>query len=384
VAWGRATRVRKGNVLNEFMYSEIPTAWLERPDEHLESRLWHQDHSDEIQNLMKEKGLLNIQIEVLVYKHELVNAGIDPDAPDFDITGPKPKGVHFYSIVGAHSTTAALALHLNRPKHADWLICPVIMHVCEMTPENQALALVYGGLDNMVHDSQKKVDHWDVCARLHQARVNIKATGKPDKEQKVMWKKARADIKSSCQVKQIATMGTLEALSAHMGKTWKLLYKIMMGQCPDQKKVKIVKPANLAWTKDMSNIPEDFLERWLQRVVTGEFSAKDFLNRCNEFKKRQRVQNDITDYVNQLRPEECHKDFTSVARKYVALRDKDTFDTMVRWCGAVAKDRLTKHVQDSVYNILKDYDTLMGRDEEEVRIYFCFLYWCSIVNCVCV
>ena len=370
MAWGHTTRVRRSNLLNEFMVTDLPTGWLEVPGKVLLSRLFYEEHSVEIKELIAAKGLLNIKIEVLVFRHQLEAAGIDPDHPNFDVTKPKPPGVHFYSIFGAHSTGAALSLHLNRPKHADWLTCPVIMHVCEDTEENRSLAQVYGGIDNLVHDSQKKVDHWDVTASLHQARLTIEASGRSKPDRKLMWAKAKTDIKSRSSVPNQATMGSLESLSGHMGQTWDLLYQIMMGQCPDVKQKKIVKPINLAWTKDMSNIPANYLIRWLKRVVTGEYATKDFITRCGEYKKQQRVQNDITDYVNQMRPGDEHKDFSSVCRKYVAFQVKATFDTMVRWCGAVAKDKLNSYVQDKVHQILVDHDRGRGMEVEEVSFVF--------------
>ena len=388
IAWALKHRVEKCNLLDKFMTAQIPTAWLEIPRGDLASRPYYKEHARLVKEFIKVKGLLKIKIEVLVFRGELEAAGIDPDNMIFDITKPKPPGIHFYAIIGAHSTGAAGALHADRPKHADWLIVPCIMHCCEDTDENSELAVVYGGIDNMVADQGKKLDVWDVTVALHVHRCRVLSRPREKKAAKAMWAKAKADVMSRFSKLNSATMGSLEVVAGHMGETWDLIYVIMMGECPDINQKKIVKPTNLAWAKDMSNIPLLDLNRWLQRVVSGEYATKDFLNRCiqNLYKKQLRVQSDICEYVNTMRPDEEHKDFAAVGKKYKAFFRREVFDQMVNWCGAVAKEKLNVHVQDVCRDILDAHDRSI-RNEEEVSFvlfYYVNRRYCKICMCVCV
>lgn len=183
------------------------------------------------------------------------------------------------------------------------------MMCCEDTDENTELAVVYGGIDNMVNDQKKKLDVWDVTVSLHVHRVRIASRPRDKKAAKAMWARAKADVMSRFSKLNQATMGSLEVVAGHTGETWDLIYQIMMGECPDVKQKKVAKPANLAWAKDMAHIPLVDLNRWLKRVVTMEFSTKDFHNRCVLYKKQLRVQNDIWEYVSIMRPEDDFKNF---------------------------------------------------------------------------
>lgn len=375
VAWSQSSRVKKCNLLDVFMVANIPTDWLEVPRAGLEARLFYDAHAVDIKSSIKKKGFLKVRIEVLVFAGELRGAGIDPDNMVFDITKPKPPGVHFYAIIGAHSTGAVQSLHSDRPKHADWLKCPCVLLCCEDTEANVDLAVVYGGIDNMVGDTKKALNVWDITQALHTHRVRIEARNMDKKRTREAWVKAKSDVCSRHAKVNAASLGSLLVVAQFMGKTWDLIFKIMMGKCADVDNKKIVVPSNLAWAKDMAGIPDVDLQRWLKRMVNADFTAKDFSNRCLLYKKQVRVQQDITEYINTMRPDDELADFTAVGQKYVAFRKRELFDSLVNWCGALAKEKLNQHVQDVCRDILDAHDRAVANETE---VNFVLLFACII------
>jgi hypothetical protein len=239
------------------------------------------------------------------------------------------------------------------------------------------------GNNNMVGEPKKPLNVWDITEALHQHRVRIAVENMDKKRIKEAWVKAKQCLQAPCQ-SQSSLLGFPAGSGTEYGQDLGSHFPNDDGEVRPCGQQKIVVPDNLDWAKDMAGIADVELQRWLKRMVNGDYTAKDFQNRCLLYKKQLRVQQDITYFINTMRPAEELKNFTEVGQKYAAFRKPDLFDTLVDWSGDVAEEKLNQHVQQCCRVILDAHDKAVAI-ETEVSVAYCFECTVYMLNmCVCV
>ena len=123
----------------------------------------------------------------------------------------------------------------------------------------------------------------------------------------------------------------------------------------------------------MAGIENVCLLRWLNRVLAGKWTSKQFHDRCIHQKKTGRVEHEICGYVNEVRPELNLISFSDVVKKYPALGVPAMFDKLVSWCKSVAKEKLTLTIRKQVMSIILAAE---NAEEKENQVLFSL--------CVCV
>jgi hypothetical protein len=201
---------------------------------------------------------------------------------------------------------------------------------------------------NAVADTHSSQTMWDGILQMHIRREYLIKTLAPA-EFKKAWRAAKPGFEATLP-RASATIGSMIVLASYTGEIWDLLSLIFTGEVAnhptEQKKFK--PPTSAAYFASMSDIPEDLLTKWLERVVDRGYTPKQFMERCQLYKKTVRVQAWILNFINDIRPGHDFETFEEALQHYTILDDPDYLRELVSWCGATAKDKLHAHVKEDV------------------------------------
>ena len=92
-------------------------------------------------------------------------------------------------------------------------------------------------------------------------------------------------------------------IAKRTGKVWEYIARIFKGE------VDVLKangkspkaPTGVGHFKNMGGVPDNKLEEWLEKVVNGVETTKEFSLRCIRHKQRKSVQEVIVEYISVIR-----------------------------------------------------------------------------------
>ena len=110
----------------------------------------------------------------------------------------------------------------------------------------------------------------------------------------------------------------------------------------------------------MADIPHDTLCRWLYRIIDGQLTEQQFQGKCKLFKKTSRVRQQITEYVNSVRPNIQFYHWQDLVKKYHCFADTSWVEQLISWCGPNAKDKISPTIKTHILNRIQKLE------EEEI------------------
>ena len=383
----RLTQCSLGTVHNDFI---VPTSWILDPSdkEGLSSRDQNREWVDELKKSMLSKGKLETDIELVSFEKDIIEAGFDPknlQFPNIVNNAPFP----MYAVVGLHSKTAVSELSRERPSNVNFQTCAVQKWIiCTDTQRNIEMLNDYGVIDNTKRDTRKKISTWDAVANIHQAYVlQLKAHhNNPDSKQfKAAWKLRKDAIRGSYSGMSDGAWGQNMTIAQLVGARWKYVQQIFTGKIEDFEGKRQTIPSGIGSFKNMFNIPVDVTEKWLKRVVQGEWKLKTFNDNCIHYKREQSVKADIVEFIKEVRDCE-YDDFDDVSEYYDVLRDEEWLLKLIAWhASSTSRDTYLGMMRQSVIQKLRAFEARQATMNEQaqiekvkhysyIRVYFiCFL-----------
>ena len=370
--------VTQCNLTNTFGKSIFPCQWLILPDKNVAARMTGDDGVKKIGDSMTTKGKQDhlMNVEVLAWREDLIAAGLDPNNLVFDTTNANKPPCKLQVIVGAHTTTHIQETNLSRPMNKQYQYIPCTLYVCSKTQENSLMANAYGKLENSVKDSRNKASTWDVLWGLRQAYLEtMKLCHDSDSKQFRKHWKDRKELEIVTFEGAKGTFDQLVVVAMMDEQIFKHIQTIMMGETKlivaTQKKPKT--PAGIGAFKDMSDVPKPMLTSWLHRVCQGELLLADFHLMCVNYKKTQRVQNDMVEFVNTVRENSFLNSWKELISTYPPLGDDEWFQKLVTWVGAAAKEKLNEACKSEILTQIIAYER-EEEDEENDKVNLCLLF----------
>jgi hypothetical protein len=348
-AWFKAHRVLKNcNLLNDARDCVCPCTWLSHPDSELAAREKNMSKVIVLYKVMKKMGVQKSDIVVLIWLHDIIQAGLNIDNLMFDVTSADPP-CKMHTIVGDHTTGSIQMHHSNNVNNPDFQNVEFALVICARTEENIQLAKTFGTLDNYSKSLQSPQTVWDNLNSIHNERIRLLKLKLSKEAFAKVWSGYRSHCTTSMSNYTANTIGSLFVLACFEGQLWSNFASIFRGEVlkrsPPQCQFKI--PASHHNFCHMSLIPQSKLIEWSKRVVDGFWSCKDFGNRCLKYKKDIRVQGQMLEYVTNLYQEE-YQSYTEMAEKYPFFIDKAWYESICSWCGDQVKSTLPPHAKTNI------------------------------------
>ena len=210
---------------------------------------------------------------------------------------------------------------------------------------------------------------WDCVSQMQYKYQDISKTDEKDADKTSEWREYVEQCKDSFPFKG-GTFNTFGAMAKLPKEIWAKLKAIFSGQVVPNKRLKQNTPKNFSPFQKMGNIPDSKSLKWLDHVVEGRENCKEFVQRCETYKKRIRVRADIVDHINIIKPTMNFNSYTKMCETYERFADATFFDMIYSCCGGLAKDEFPTHAKELVERCLKEYDQLQDeRKLTEVYIY---------------
>ena len=333
---------------------KIPVSWPEHPDLVIADRRRYDEHVDYIKKSMIEHGIFhNTGVVVLMWKEDLVAKNIELSTYNFDTSSQRPP-VPMYTIAGDHTATAAAGLHRTYPKNKKWFKISASVVVASRTEHDQAMAKLYGGLDNRIRSTQRKKTVWDHVVEMHDYFEVLEKIN-DDEMKKSKMASFMSDLKVRSEFPD-ASIGSFKQVAKKKGQLWENIKKIFEGKT-DDKKAPV--PKNTTHFNAMSGIPEDNLVRWSDRVVTGIWKTKDFKDRCDLYKKELLLQTKMLDFTKDKMTEDESGEgeietYQQLIERWPFFGDQQWFKKCVAFMqSGKAKDDLSAHIKQEILDKMR-------------------------------
>ena len=331
------TRTRTSNSWGD---TPIPVWWLDSPDVDVAARRLNDRHVDDVVDSLQKYGIQVERVKVLIYKEDLIAAGIDPNNIDFSSwspTGPAP--VKMQVIAGDHTIAAMKKMTTMRPNNPLWRTFNVRIVVASKTATNKSFAQAVGSLDNRVAEVSKGASTWDNINQIHCKKESIEAdTTLSAEDKKLEWTKYRTMCMTTMGGvggSSAKSLGNIFAIAKVKGQLWKNIATIFQKDADGTlckagaKRIKgVVKPLNQGPFCHMANLPSADLIRWTQKVIDGEWAPSDFKTRCLAVKKVFKLQEYLYKHLN-LRCGHKFNSFVEACLEYPFLTDKEYINRLI-------------------------------------------------------
>jgi hypothetical protein len=365
---------------------KLPTPYASCPDDDIAARNRVYSWQEQINKSMSQLGVQRTDIVLLVWLNEL-REFLPNYTPHTSITFKDQKEayykeppVKFNVIAGDHTTGAIQANHQAKPRHVDFQFIEATLLICEKTAENKRLAKAFGTIDNLVKAIHRSMTQWDVVYDLHGV---IKRAKMLAVSQSMTAVNAKANLNAAISaVKTLAvksfseqTFGSMRVVATKTGDVWKLIKAIFNGNFVVKAGDPVPKaPESLSHFNNMANIPEDLLCSWLERVERVRWTTAEFQSRCLSYKKSQKIQTCIFDYINAKRPEVPAENYGDLMKHYEFLRDAEWFNVMVSWVTKLSKEaKLPHQLIQSINQKLTQHDEHQTQKEKQLAVVFDFV-----------
>ena len=347
--------------------------FLDHPDDCVSARHRTESIVLSAKASMLDKGLLEYDVTVLIWEHEYYGCKFPDGKFEYKISQRPHYTIQVIS--GDHTCEAIRRILLEQP---DWMaqhIVNCVVIISKQNPQTEQYANIYGNLCNLIKNTAKAATITEVCMQLHDKYSAIESMSYTAAQKK--------RLKSDCTKAYVAstvfkstTMGSASALASKTGKVWKLIVKIFTGDVhqPANSRTKFKIPASITNFIHTANIPDTRLEKWLQRIVDGEGSVKEFQSSCLSYKKQVRVHALILEFYNTLYSHQECKTMDALIKKFPPIGHRAWLATIVSWVGNAAKDRLTPEAKGSIKARLDECEkSEAARLQREVVITMYFL-----------
>jgi hypothetical protein len=344
----------------------IPVAWTRHPEASYADRSQDAPHVKIVEKSITEHGMMETTVVVVIWLEDLVLAGIDV-AKKIDLRPLQNGGppVPMYVIAGLHTSTAVKNLHNRHPRNHTFTHLLVVLIICARTPENIALAKLYGGLDNKIKDTKLSKQVWEYVQEMHRWYTS------PDFKQlaKEVTKKWQEDfnLKTSAP---LASINSWKVVAKVTGELWENINKIMTGKTESKKPP----PKNTTFWNGMSGIPMPNLIRWSQRVVDGESLPREFAARCQQFKKSLMAQVKFLEFANLIlesEDDDIVDTYNELVSLYPFFGEKLWFNRCVGWMSDKSKDDLNSSIKSSIVEQKKKHDTKKANEPVNTCLTVC-------------
>jgi hypothetical protein len=173
------------------------------------------------------------------------------------------------------------------PQNANFQVLRCRILIVKGTPENYRNLFAIGTFENTVHQHSMKTPFAEICLRMRQQFLLLKAECSEEKS----WKKLSGNLcrkmAASLEVGP-GEMGLTWLVASSTQPVWDLLEKILRGQTAHDNPLSC-RPRSSHHLNSMSRIPEEHLIEWLTLVVQGQDQLKQFKHRCQVWKAETKV-----------------------------------------------------------------------------------------------
>lgn len=329
---------------------KLPVAWLVDPDEDLAAREVDDDTVNGIvDNILNGVGHQHGNVKIMVWNEELRDAGLDPDNLILK-DGNAPAA--FFAIAGGHTKDALKKCILSYPKNPSYKQHWCKLATADKTEENMEMVRLVGTIDNIVASTHKKMTTWDYCLQMRKCRVRLlkqNDTNTQAGKQKFnkAWSAARKTFEARLGI-SANSIGSMMVFASVSDEMWSRIYHIFTGKVQEPQTFK--KPTACTYFNQMSDIPEDVLCAWLDKIITREYTPNQFMQKCKNYKIRESIENTIVNYAQCYRPRIVGKDcdYKETMRLMPYLDDKDWFDRLTLIVGQKKRDDMIKLIEMSV------------------------------------
>lgn len=373
-AWADKHRVVECNLMNAFGKCVVPTSWLELAGDMAARELKPKNTAvvdASIRTMGKNDNMTNV--EVLIFSNDLKKANLNAKKLIFDINKPKPEPVHFYSIIGGHTVTSIGKSHKTRPNNPDYQFVHCSLICCEDTPYNRQMAKAYGALENKIKDNRSKTDTWDLLWSMHSSYIQCLANYQKGDEKafKKEWRAEKARLLAACNVGSKGAFDQNITIAQKTGPVWDNICKIFKGEvevlAATKKPPKA--PTGVGHFKFMGTIPDEKLNTWLERVVQGQETIKEFGVNCQKYKQKIGVKQAIVDYVKVIRDKE-QLTWDDMVEEWPSLGETVWFELVMGWVGSVNVTELTNSIKEEILvRLLLDEDDEHSDEETASQVF---------------
>ena len=151
------------------------------------------------------------------------------------------------------------------------------------------------------------------------------------------------------------TLGSarLSQVAAMREPVWPLLLKIFkegvpMGPVDGKGNKKMKKPTSIANFIHMANVPTELILKWLNRVIQGQITFRQFELNCKQHKKLLHMKECIVEFVNNMFVPEEYPDFEELAERYECFKDTGWIAQLLGWFGNTAKSTLSAAAKEAI------------------------------------
>jgi hypothetical protein len=265
--------------------------------------------------------------------------------------------------------------------------------------DNRHQAFVFGLVDNQTKKIAESGKPWEIIQSIHNVHVeaskmNISETARTDYVRVKLETLHNQHCPTDCSSN---TFGTYRVMGGHKGKIWEGIYTLFKdtpeapsGGAPPKKKksaaAAAIKPPKLSHFIGMANIPDRHLEEWISFILSGVESTREFQERCVQWKKVARVEQQVIQFANEW----SNKNYISVhdAKKEIpALKDEKWWELVVGCCGPKTSDLLPASCKELIRNAIAVAQKLKEKQPSasnssqslQVQIYVCMCCICTYV-----
>ena len=334
--WKKTHILREYTPKDEMGNLVVPATWLDTVMDTFGARQLYEKHVKEMY-MSVQRGILDIKVVVLLFKNEVVDAGLDPLNMNIGDLDEKPEGLHWYVIVGAHTVAAVQRHHSERPNNRLYknISCQVI--VCDDTPENREYARDYGTLENNLRAIGKNSSGWDILWQLRQLKLQFDEMHGTKKDKQKWYQSQKNKLAMDHNIDKDTTMGNYNSIACLRVSLFNKVRAIFEGKVAVDN---FTPPTAITPFREMSGVPDDDKEVLLSHVIGGIINLKEFKKKCMYIKKEGRVKNQILEFLQEINPDVDIPDWDTAIDMYDFLDNEYWFTNIMGWVGSVAKEGL--------------------------------------------
>ena len=204
---------------------------------------------------------------------------------------------------------------------------------------------------------------WDCILQMRRHWLKILTEHVEERDRKERWQHYR----TSCQNTMPFKGGSFHTMSVYaqlIDVLWKPMYTIMNESEKGGRGTRS-RAVSISHFAGMAGIPKEILVEWLNKCVRGTLKTKDFLAKCKLQKKKMRIEIDMVNYVNVIRPVLDFGSFDAMAKKYPVLGTRQFMEIMMASSQDKVSDKLNSHCRDI---IKKKIEELEQQEKDKVEV----------------
>lgn len=388
LSWYRMNRVTTGPTWTEnFAKHRWPCIWGKHPTNSIAARDRKESHVlEELGPVMRARGLVQefTDVTMLVWNEDLAEAGLTLlDLQNLaitacdDLVNAPACPVHCHTIVGDHTVAAANMVAAENESRLDCMEVYMNLVVCNRDQHNSDRALHYGSDNNLTKDIRAVTTVWDVINQIHVRYMDIM---KKHCDQTGMFKTPASSRQFKNEVREyrkiclamyqypLNTQGSFWIIAKRTGSIWAQIKKIVTGDIRMTSRGSTYTEPKYGHFTNMSDIPDDLLSAWLNKVINEDLSTIEFNKKCLFYKKVRKVQDAMVEHVNSKYQEEF-KSYEEFCEAYPFGLDHKWFQEMVNWFGTEGK--ISAHVKSDIKRKIEQRQLIMSK-----RVLFVYIYVC--------